>query len=85
MNIYFAPLEGVGGYIFRNAHKDYFKHVDKYFSPFVAARASGIMKKKELKDILPENNDGINLVPQLIFVYLCNNYNLKGASAPVNL
>lgn len=66
MNIYFAPLEGVGGYIFRNAHKDYFKYVDKYFSPFVAARASGIMKKKELRDILPENNEGINLVPQIL-------------------
>lgn len=66
MNIYFAPLEGIGGYIYRNAHKDYFGSVDKYFSPFVVTRPSGIMKKKELKDILPENNEDINLVPQIM-------------------
>ena len=66
MNIYFAPLEGIGGYIYRNAHNDYFKNVDKYFSPFVGTRATGIMKNKELKDILPENNEGVNLVPQIM-------------------
>ena len=25
MNLYFAPLEGIGGYIYRNAQADYFE------------------------------------------------------------
>ncbi len=66
MKYYFAPLEGVAGYIYRKAHYDYFKGVDKYFSPFLTTRQTGIMKKKEMRDILPENNEGISLVPQLL-------------------
>ena len=48
--LYFAPLEGVAGYIFRNIYADFFDDVDKYFSPFVVTRPSGIMKHKELRD-----------------------------------
>ena len=44
--LYFAPLEGVAGYIFRNIYADFFDDVDKYFSPFVVTRPSGIMKHK---------------------------------------
>ena len=64
--LYFAPLEGVAGYIFRNIYADFFDDVDKYFSPFVVTRPSGIMKNKELRDILPENNENISLVPQIL-------------------
>ena len=64
--LYFAPLEGVAGYIFRNIYADFFDDVDKYFSPFVVTRSSGIMKNKELRDILPENNENISLVPQIL-------------------
>ena len=64
--IYFAPLEGITGYIYRTTYEKYYGGVDKYFSPFVVTRDRGIMKKKELKDILPENNPGIVLVPQIL-------------------
>jgi len=64
--IYFAPLEGITGYIFRTAYERHYGGVDKYFSPFVVTRDRGIMKKKELRDILPENNPGIALVPQIL-------------------
>ena len=57
--LYFAPLEGVAGYIFRNIYADFFDDVDKYFYPFVVTRPSGIMKHKELRDILKENNENI--------------------------
>lgn len=65
-SIYFAPLEGITGYIYRTTYEKYYGGVDKYFSPFVVTRDRGIMKKKELRDILPENNKGISLVPQLL-------------------
>lgn len=66
LQIYFAPLEGITGYIYRTTYEKYYGGVDKYFSPFVVTRDRGIMKKKELRDILPENNQGITLVPQLL-------------------
>ena len=36
MNYYMAPLEGITGYIYRNAYSTYFPHFDKYFTPFLS-------------------------------------------------
>ncbi len=66
MKFYFAPMEGVTGYIYRNAHAAFFNPVDKYFSPFIVANQHGNFKTKEIKDVLPENNRGIPLIPQLL-------------------
>lgn len=66
MKIYLAPMEGLTGYIYRNAHNAYFNNIDKYFSPFISANQSGSLKTRELNDILPENNQGLVLIPQLL-------------------
>lgn len=66
MSFYFAPLEGVTGYVYRNAHHAYFNHIDKYFAPFIVANQSNSFKTREINDILPENNPGLVLVPQLL-------------------
>lgn len=66
MNFYFAPMEGITGYIYRNAHHAFFNNIDKYFSPFIVANKSDSFKTRELNDILPKNNDGIVLIPQLL-------------------
>lgn len=66
MKYYFAPMEGLTGYIYRNAHHTFFGNVDQYYSPFIVANQSDKLKTKELNDILPEHNQGIDLVPQLL-------------------
>ena len=66
MNFYFAPMEGLTGYIYRNAHNAFFNKIDKYFSPFIVANQSNSFKTRELNDILPENNQGLVLIPQLL-------------------
>lgn len=66
MILYFAPMEGFTGYIYRNAHHTYFNNIDKYFTPFIPANRSESFKTKELRDILPENNQGPVVVPQLM-------------------
>ena len=43
-----------------------FGGIDCYYAPFVTTRDGGIMKKKEKRDILPEKNKGIKLVPQIM-------------------
>ncbi len=66
MKIYFAPLEGISGYVFRNAHHACFQGVDRYYAPFISTSSNGFHKRKEVRDILPEHNRGIPLVPQLL-------------------
>ena len=67
MKFYFAPMEGLTGYVYRNAHHAFFpKGIDKYFSPFIVTNQSASFKTREMNDILPENNRGIVLIPQLL-------------------
>ena len=66
MDFYFAPMEGITGHLFRNAHHTFFDQVDKYFAPFLFANQHDGLKGKDIKDVLPENNPGIVLIPQLL-------------------
>ena len=52
--IYLAPMEGITGYIYRNAHHKYFGGVDKYFMPFIAPAKGRPLRNRELRDVLPE-------------------------------
>ena len=66
MHIYFAPLEGITGYVFRNAYEKYYGGIDKYFTPFISPHTKKLMDSREKRDILPENNVGLNIVPQVL-------------------
>lgn len=66
MKFYFAPMEGVTGYLYRRAHHDFFPGAEKYFIPFIAPRKSGGFTSRELRDIAPERNEGIPAVPQIL-------------------
>ncbi|EJO5349463.1 tRNA-dihydrouridine synthase family protein [Clostridium botulinum] len=66
MKYYLAPMEGITGYIYRNAYEKFFHNIDKYFTPFIVPNKSRSLKTKELRDILPENNKGMNVVPQIL-------------------
>ena len=63
---YFAPLEGITGYIYRNAFHDTFGAADKYFIPFISPGAKKKLTEKERNDILPEHNEGMYAVPQIL-------------------
>lgn len=66
MKYYLAPMEGITGFIYRNAYEKFFHNVDKYFTPFIVANKSKSLKTKELRDVLPENNNCMNIVPQIL-------------------
>ena len=63
MKYYLAPMEGITTYIYRNAYNHYFGGIDKYFTPFIASKK---MNQRELNEILPEHNEGIDVVPQIL-------------------
>ncbi|SDP84892.1 tRNA dihydrouridine synthase [Clostridium gasigenes] len=66
MKYYLAPMEGITGYIYRTSYEKYFGNIDKYFTPFIVTNQSRSLKTKELRDVFPENNEGMNIVPQIL-------------------
>lgn len=66
MKIYFAPMEGITGYIYRNAFHACFGGADKYFTPFLSPNQNRALSPKEIRDVLPENNKGMYVVPQIL-------------------
>ncbi len=59
-------MEGITGYPFRNTFQKYFPGADRYYSPFLVANQTFHFKKKELRDVAPENNDTLTLIPQVM-------------------
>ena len=66
MRYYFAPMEGITGYIYRNAHHKFYPGVDKYFTPFLVPNQNRRFSYREMQDIMPEHNNQIHLVPQIL-------------------
>ena len=66
MNRYLAPMEGITTYNYRNAHHTFFPGVDKYYTPFLSPGKNKLFTSREENDILPEHNQGIPVVPQIL-------------------
>ena len=61
--IYLAPMEGLTGYVYRNAHRACFGEMDGYFTPFLASKK---LSSKEKREVFPENNLNMNVIPQIL-------------------
>lgn len=65
MELYFAPMEGITTYTYRNIHSEIFGMCDEYFAPFIVPTDNERISTKTLRDILPENNN-VKLTPQIM-------------------
>ncbi|MBQ0048243.1 MAG: tRNA-dihydrouridine synthase family protein [Prevotellaceae bacterium] len=65
MKCFFAPLQGYTEDAYRRLHNDIFGGIDAYYSPFVRLE-HGKVRSKDMRDIRPEFNEGVNLIPQII-------------------
>lgn len=63
--LHFAPLQGYTEAPYRDAHASVFGGIDTYYTPFVRIER-GEFRRKDTRDIEPENNHVAHLVPQLI-------------------
>lgn len=63
--IHFAPLQGYTEDIYRSAHQEIFGGVETYTTPFIRYER-GEVRTKDLRDLDPLHNKGVNLVPQVI-------------------
>lgn len=66
MKLQMAPMEGITTYIYRNAHAKHFGKMDKYYTPFLSLHKEKEFNHKEKQEILPENNEGLNVIPQVL-------------------
>lgn len=63
--IYLAPLQGFTDFVYRKAYSEIFYGADAFFIPYISVKEGQILKKYE-KEILPENNPQIRVVPQVL-------------------
>lgn len=68
MELSFAPMEGITYSAYRRLHARMFPGADAYYAPFIAPDGAGRFKAGSLRELLPENNEGLTLIPQI----LCN-------------
>ena len=66
MKYYLAPLEGITDHIYRRTYHKLFEPMDKYFIPFLTPNENGKLSKRQRQDVLPENNEGMYAVPQIL-------------------
>ena len=65
-DIFFAPLQGYTDDVYRRVHYKLIGGVKNYYTPFVRVEV-GAVRSKDQRDIAPENNSGVPVVPQIIF------------------
>lgn len=62
-----APMEGITGHTFRRVHAECFGALDRYYTPFLPPpRVGNSFGGKAFKEIDPANNEGLNVIPQLL-------------------
>ncbi len=61
-----SPLQGFTDFRFRNAINTYFGGIDTYYSPYIRLNGKLVIKSSYERDLLPENNLGLEVIPQVI-------------------
>ena len=52
--------------MYRNAHHQFYSGIACYYTPFIAPNQSRKLTSREMNDILPEHNQGMHVVPQIL-------------------
>ena len=66
MTFLFAPMEGLTGCVYRRVHRRFFPGVDRYYAPFITPAHDHSEPPRDWRELRPEENPGVPLVPQLL-------------------
>jgi tRNA-dihydrouridine synthase B len=61
-----SPLQGFTDYRFRNTFNQFFDGIDWFYAPYIRLNGKFDVKNAYKRDILPENNSKITVIPQII-------------------
>ncbi|MBI5559441.1 MAG: tRNA-dihydrouridine synthase family protein [Deltaproteobacteria bacterium] len=65
-NLILAPLRGITEVEFRNIFVRFFPGFDRAVAPFISTFQGSKVKPAKFKDLLPENNTSLPVVPQIL-------------------
>lgn len=66
MEFYFAPLEGITGYLYRQVYHAFYTGIDRYYIPFIVPKEKKHLNTRERNDVMVEHNAGMMAVPQIM-------------------
>ncbi len=66
IKLYMAPLRGFTDAIYRNLFSEHFGGFDLAVAPFIASTGGKRIRPAYVKGLLPENNTGMPVVPQIL-------------------
>ena len=66
MNYSLAPMEGLTGYVYRQAHRRFYPGLSRYYTPFLSPVRDRALTTRDRNEVLPEHNAGVPLTPQLL-------------------
>lgn len=61
-----SPLQGFTDFRFRNAQNKIFGGIDTYYAPYIRLNGKMVIKSSYQRDLLPENNSELEVIPQII-------------------
>lgn len=67
--IYLAPLQGFTDFNYRKCYHQVFGNIDEYYIPYISIGSGSKIRNSQHREILPENNGQVPVVPQI----LCGN------------
>ncbi len=82
--IILAPLQGYTDAVFRDIYAKYFSGIDQAIAPFISTMGQQRLKPSRIQDVLPENNEQMNVIPQILgnvaqdFIFLATHFTKFG-------
>jgi len=61
-----SPLQGFTDFRFRNAFQKHFGGIDTFYAPYIRLDGKSGIKSSYKRDLAPENNENIHLIPQVM-------------------
>ncbi|PTN08980.1 tRNA-dihydrouridine synthase [Mangrovibacterium marinum] len=74
-----APLQGFTDFVYRKCYHQLFGNINAYYIPYISLGPGAKIRNSQLRDLLPENNQEVPVVPQV----LCSNLSELRELAPI--
>lgn len=66
MNYSLAPMEGLTGYVYRQAHRRFYPGLTRYYTPFLSPVKDRALTTRDKNEVLPEHNRDVPVTPQIL-------------------
>ena len=68
--LYLAPLQGFTDFAYRKSYHRIFGGIDAYLIPYLSVGSGDKIRNSQYREILPEHNQGIPVIPQVLCAHV---------------